>query len=112
MSQRKIIAIIIAVVFLGIALVIFLLGLAVGTLAGDGCPPGAEFGIAPLWLMVCWPVLLLVGAAAPAVLVWRGARIRWVVLAVVLGVLAAAAGFGTWLAIVQAICYNTVSIIL
>lgn len=103
--NRKILAILLCIIFLALAGGVFVTGLAVGTMAGDGCPPGADFGIAPLWLFIAWPLILLAGALIPPWLVLRGKRAGWVLLAIALGAAAAAAGFWVWIVIVERVCY-------
>ena len=105
-KQRWRIAVPLGVVLVGIAALVFLTGLALGTMAGDGCPPGADFGIGEYWLLGVWPLLLLAGALAPPVLIWRKARWGWVALSALVGTLAAVGGFGVWLMIVQQVCYS------
>lgn len=105
-NTRIIFAVLMGLAFLIIALFVYLSGLALGTMAGDGCPSNAPFGISPAWLLCVWPIILLAGVLVPPWLVLRVKRWYWVVLSIILGIAGAAAGFYVWLLIVEQVCYS------
>ncbi len=80
---RWIIAIVLALVLIGLGIPTFGMGFFLGGMATDSCSnlPGYSM----LYLEVCWPIVLLATALTAPILIIRQVRWRWVWLSLGIG---------------------------
>ena len=99
---RWIIAIVLAVVLIGVAVPVYGLGFFLGGMATDSCSnlPGSSL----LYLEIFWPIVLLAAALAAPVLIVRQARWRWVWLSLGIGLAASVGCYLLWFVYLSFAC--------
>jgi len=91
---RWIIAIVLALVLLGLGVAVYFAGFFLGGMSTDACSnlPGSSFA----YLEYFWPVVLLASALAAPVLIVRKVKWRWVWLALGLGLVISTGCYLLW----------------
>jgi hypothetical protein len=100
---RLLIAIPMALVFVGLGAAIYMPGAFVGGMATDSCSGGA-YQLWEVWLVYAWPVVMAVAALLPPVLVVMARRWRWVLLSVAAGAAAGLTWYLLWYVVLSLVC--------
>ena len=102
LSVRLLIAIPLALVFIAGGTVLFLGGLIIATFSTDACR------ILPDWptyfLFGVWPLVMLISALVPPILISISARWWWAAASVPAGLFASIATFFLWFPIIMRVC--------
>jgi hypothetical protein len=99
---RWIIAIVLAIVLLGIFIPTYYIGFPLGGMLTDSCSNLPPFGL--LYLEVLWPIVMLATALIAPVLIIRQTRWRWVWLSLGIGILASIGCYILWLPLLMLTC--------
>jgi hypothetical protein len=101
-TVRWIIAVLMALVFLGLSAAVFYMGFFLGGMMTDSCSGNLQ--IATTYLMIIWPLVMLVASIAPSVLVVRKARWYWVLLSAGIGLVASGLAYLVYIPLLMAVC--------
>ncbi len=104
LGKRLLIAIPMAVVFIGVGAVVYYPAFALGGFATDSCSNGNIETLWMVWLQYLWPLVMLVGAALPPLLVALGRRWRWVIISAIAGLAVSIVWYVLWFVIASFAC--------
>ncbi len=104
LGRRLLIAIPMALVFVGLGAAIYLPATFVGGMATDSCSGGSAYQLWEVWLVYTWPVVVAVAALLPSVLVVMGRRWRWVLIAIAAGAAVSLTWYLLWFVLLSFTC--------
>ncbi len=104
LGRRLLIAIPMALVFVGLGAAIYVPAMFVGGMATDSCSGGNAYQLWEVWLVYAWPVVMAVAALLPPVLVVMGRRWRWVLLAAAAGAAVSLTWYLLWFVLLSFTC--------
>ena len=105
LGLRLLIAIPMALVFGGLGVSVYPLGVFLGGMATDSCSGVVmTYPLWEVWLVYGWPAVMAVAALLPAVLVVMGRRWRWVLLAAAAGAAVSLAWYLLWYVLLAFTC--------
>ncbi len=99
---RLLIAIPMAVIFVGIGYAICMPLAFVAGMLSDSCD--RLYSLWEIWIIVLWTGVLLISALAPPVLLALGRRWRWVLLSIVVGAGVSVTWYVLWFVIALVVC--------
>ncbi len=104
LGLRLLIAISMALVFVGLGVAVYLPATFIGGMATDSCSGGNTYQLWEVWLVYGWPVIMAVAALLPPGLVLLGRRWRWVLLAAAAGAAVALTWYLLWYVLLAFTC--------
>jgi hypothetical protein len=104
LGRRLLIAVPMALVFVGLGAAIYMPATFVGGMATDSCSGGGAYQLWEVWLVYAWPVVMAVAALLPPVLVVMGRRWRWVLLSMAAGAAAGLTWYLLWFVMLSLVC--------
>ena len=104
LGVRLLIAIPMALVFVGLGAAIYMPAAFVGGMATDSCSGGGAYQLWEVWLLYAWPAVMAVAALLPPVLVVMARRWRWVLLSMAGGVAAGLTWYLLWFVLLSFTC--------
>jgi MFS family permease len=102
---RWVLAIILALIPIGIGASIYFPAVLVGGMLMDSCSANGIYYLWIVWLWVLWAVVMLVSALVPSILIIKNRRWRWVFVSMVVGAVVSVMWYILWYVIVL-VAYN------
>jgi hypothetical protein len=103
-GRRLLIAVPMALVFVGLGVAVYLPGAFVGGMATDSCSGGGANQLWEVWVVYLWPAVMAVAALLPPVLVALRRRWRWVLLAIAAGAAIGLTWYLLWFVLLSLVC--------
>jgi len=104
LGYRLLIAVPMALVFVGLGAAVYLPGAFVGGMATDSCSGGGAYQLWEMWLVYAWPAVMAVAALLPPVLVVMARRWRWVLLGMAAGAAVGLTWYLLWFVLLSLVC--------
>jgi hypothetical protein len=104
LGRRLLIAIPMALVFVGLGAALYMPAAFVGGMATDSCSGGAAYQLWEVWLVYAWPAVMAVAALLPPVLVVMARRWRWVLLSMAAGAAVGLTWYLLWFVLLSLVC--------
>jgi hypothetical protein len=104
LGYRLLIAVPMALAFVGLGVAVYLPGAFVGGMATASCSGGGANQLWEMWLVYAWPAVMAVAALLPPVLVAMGRRWRWVLLSVAAGAAIGLTWYLLWFVLLSFVC--------
>ena len=104
LGYRLLIAIPMALVFVGLEVAVYPLGAFLGGMATDSCSGSGTYPLWEVWVVYAWPAVMAVAALVPSVLVVMARRWRWVLLAIGAGAAVGLTWYLLWFVLLSFVC--------